>query len=253
MFEQIPSEREGRWQLMKSVIRDWMRPLTDADCVPTDMLDQAQTRLGHPLPRALREWYQLAGNAKDIWSWHDRLCLPTSLRVREEVLVFCIESQGIWRMGVRLSDLGEEDPPVVAWMNEAGVGPPEFAQLNSTLSEGALQYLAWVLRWANANSGFACSAAGCFARHGFYGWWAPETLAAIERECVPCGFPVWRLWGRDNLFFERPDLIVHVFREGLQGEKEMLYAAVRTKEALADFERIVRGTGFYWEGCRWYS
>ena len=66
----------------------------------------------------------------------------------EDVLIFCWENQGIWRMGVRLNDCSQEDPPIVAWMNEAWDGPVEFGQLNNSFSECALQYLAWVMKWA---------------------------------------------------------------------------------------------------------
>ncbi len=95
MFETIPARREARWRLMGSLIRTWMRPLTEADAITPEELDQAEARLGTRLPKALREWYALAGNAKDIWCWQDHLCSAKALHIRDEVLVFCFENQTI--------------------------------------------------------------------------------------------------------------------------------------------------------------
>jgi hypothetical protein len=248
VFEVIPTKRGERWELMRSIIQHWMRPLTEADTVELEQLDRAEKRLACRLPPALREWYRLAGNAKDIWSCQDRLASPDGLHLRGDILVFCWENQGIWRMGVRRSDCEQDDPPVVAWMNEAWAGPVEFGQLNGTLSECALQYLAWVLKWAPRNR----QASG-FAEYGDIGWWSPATLAAIERGCVRCAFPVWRLWERDNVFYERPDLLVEVGHPSSEGETPILYVSGRSRDALREFEALVRGTGFRWDSGGWYS
>ena len=96
MFEKLPATRPARWRRMKSIIRKWLRPLTPADGIASEELDRVEGELGCPLPKALREWYQLAGNAQDIWSCQDRLVLPS---IDREVLVFCFENQGIWSMG----------------------------------------------------------------------------------------------------------------------------------------------------------
>src|SRR5262249_44864064 len=130
MFTTIPDSRKARWQLMKSVIKEWLRPLTPKDRTPPAELDVLEGELGLRLPKALREWYELAGNAADIWSRQDRLVLPF---IDREVLVFGCENQSIWSMGVRLSDLGQDDPPVFGWMNEGSAGPSEFGQLNASV------------------------------------------------------------------------------------------------------------------------
>lgn len=252
MFETIPARREDRWALMRSVIADWMRPLTDTDTVPAEQLDAAEARLGSRLPTALREWYRLAGNARDIWSWQDHLASPEGLELRDGALVFAWENQSIWSMGVRLDAGDPDDPPVVGWMNEAWAGPVEFGPLNGSLSECALQYLAWVLKWAPRNPHFACRVASGFSEYGDFGWWTPATLTAIERASTRSAFPVWRLWGRDTVFYERPGLLVEVGHPSYAGEQPLLYATVRTREALGAFERLVRGTGYRWASERWY-
>jgi hypothetical protein len=130
MFKKIPIPRPARWRLMQSIIRKWLRPLTAKDRFTPEELDRLEAKLPGPLPKALREWYQLAGHARDIWSTQDRLGLPF---IDRDVLVFCFENQGIWSMGVRASDLGQDDPPVFGWMNEGDAGPSEFGQLNASV------------------------------------------------------------------------------------------------------------------------
>jgi len=247
MFQTIPVKRQARWRLMNSIIQEWLRPLTAADGFPPDELDQVEARLGCKLPRALREWYQLAGHARDIWSRQDRLVLPV---IDREVLVFCVESQAIWSMGVRMSDLGRADPPVVGWMNEHYETSSEFGQLNSSVSESALQYLAWSMKWANANPRFACHLSTDY--YG-YGSWTPATLSAIEHHCVRCAFPTWRLWARDTVFYQSQDVLIEVGRPDAGGGDPGLSVSVRTKEALANFERWARGTGFRWASDQWYT
>jgi hypothetical protein len=247
MFKTIPASRQARWRLMTRVIGKWLRPLTDRDAISPEDLDRLEVQLGCRLPKALREWYQLAGNAHDIWSWQDRLVPPF---IDREVLVFCFENQSVWTMGVRLGDLNRVDPPVFAWMNEAYATPSEFGQLNATASECALQYLAWSMKCANRNPRFACHLG--LEEFDGYGSWQPATLAAIEHHCFRCAFPVWRLGERDNVFYESQDLLIQVGHKDAGGWSG-LNATVRTKKALADFERMVRATGFEWAVGRWYT
>jgi hypothetical protein len=246
MFDTIPDTRQARWQLMKSVIEEWLRPLTAADGTAPEELDRVEGRLGCRLPKTLREWYELAGEAVDIWCCQDRLSVPF---IDREVLVFCVENQAIWTMGVRVSDLGRDDPPVFGWMNEGNVEPSEFGQLNASVSERALRYLAWCLKWANVSRIRRLLAIDYYQGYGF---WKPATRSAIERDCARCAFPVWRLWGWDTVFYESHDLLIQV-RHVDAGAGDVS-VAVRTGAALASFERMVRGTGFRWAANgEWYT
>lgn len=248
MFEKIPDKRQARWRKMSSIIRKWLRPLTAADQTPPELLDRAEAQLGHRLPKAFREWYELAGAAVDIWSGHDRLLLPFMDR---EVMVFCVENQSIWSMGVRLSDLGQDDPPVFGWMNEGNAGPSEFGQLNASVSECALQYLAWCLKWENPRKVRRLISVEYYDGYGF---WKPATLSAIERHCVRCAFPVWRLWGWDTVFYESQDLLIQVRHQDPTDGDSDLFVAVRNEAALQKFEHMVRGTGFGWApDGGWYT
>jgi hypothetical protein len=250
VFEKIPSDRGERWQLMASVINLWLRPLADKDAVLPEELDQAEKRIGHQFPLALREWFQLAGNAHDIWSRQDRL-FPHGFNVRNNVLVFCTENQGIWRMGVELGGQDPIDPPVVGWMDEACAGPHEFGQLNSSVSECGLQYLAWAMKYATRNRDFACYLGDDFARNGGRGSWKQDTMSVIQQHCIRCAFPTWRLWGWDNVFYEKTDLLIQVCHS--DPVYPQIYVCPRMRASLEWFETAVRKTGFRWSSGRWYA
>lgn len=90
-------------------------PLTEADGYAPADLDAAQARLGLPLPATLRDAYQLLGHRKDLTDNHDSLLAPQDLYVDEDrgVLVFRVENQSCAYWGIRVTDLDQEDPPVV--------------------------------------------------------------------------------------------------------------------------------------------
>jgi hypothetical protein len=244
MFEWLPVERAARWDLMRSILSQWMRPLAEADALGPEQFERAEERLGCRLPEALREWYQLAGAARDIWCSQDQLLSPERLALWDDILVFCVENQTIWAMGMQVGDLDQPDPPVVGWMNTHGPEMGEFGPLNDSLSECALQYLAWAMKWANWNPHFACRLASNFSGAADFGWCKPATLAAIEQHYLRCAFPVWRLMGRDTVFYEGEDLVLEVGHANPEEGNSHVDASPRTIEALATFEHLVRGTGF---------
>src|SRR5262249_47643630 len=80
---QIPAGRAERWALLKSLVAEWFRPLSEKDRLTKEELRAADeqfrrlletqgvmptARRRTRLPLALREWYELAGRAKDVWS-----------------------------------------------------------------------------------------------------------------------------------------------------------------------------------------
>jgi hypothetical protein len=81
---------------------------------PVAVLDAAEARLGQRLPVALREWYRLIGRRPDIGGdTQDFAVPPQLLEVRGGVLGIQDENQCVHRWGVLLSDLAEDDPPIV--------------------------------------------------------------------------------------------------------------------------------------------
>src|SRR5690348_15477660 len=104
-FQNLPAERKQRWNLMKEVIDQWCAPLTEKDGI-------ADPSSPIHLPIALREWYQLAGRRKDVWSHQDHFLEPTAINIKDEYAVFYAENQWSAVWGIRSDDLHRDDPPV---------------------------------------------------------------------------------------------------------------------------------------------
>jgi hypothetical protein len=108
-------DRERARGFLRAFAAAWTTPLADGDGVPAGELERAEERLGLRLPAALREFYALLGTRMDLTESQDPLLAPDEVFVHDEfggVLVFCAENQGCAYWGVRLEDLGRDDPPV---------------------------------------------------------------------------------------------------------------------------------------------
>jgi uncharacterized protein (TIGR02996 family) len=121
LFGQLPHSRAERWRLVEEFIENWYGALKPRDGYSQKELDDAEARLGFRLPAALREWYQLAGRRFDVWCRTLGMYFmePTALGlVMCDLLVFRMDDfEGYVSWGIRINDLGQEDPPV--W----GIGP----------------------------------------------------------------------------------------------------------------------------------
>ncbi|MGX1507490.1 UNVERIFIED_CONTAM: hypothetical protein RKD43_006115 [Streptomyces graminofaciens] len=110
------ADRCDAWAFIEAFAAAWYTPLTEVDGVDEADLQQAEDRLGHSLPTALREAYRLFGGRPELFEHQDPMLPPSDLFVHEVlggVLVFRNENQGCAFWGVRVLDLGEPDPPVV--------------------------------------------------------------------------------------------------------------------------------------------
>ncbi|MEU0628159.1 SMI1/KNR4 family protein [Streptomyces sp. NPDC005989] len=109
-------DRQAAWRFIRAFARDWsMSPLAGTDGHAPADLDAAQARLGLPLPAALREAYQLLGLRSDLTDNQDSLLAPEDLYLDADrgVLVFRVENQSCAYWGIRVTDLDQDDPPVV--------------------------------------------------------------------------------------------------------------------------------------------
>ncbi|MCT2544919.1 SMI1/KNR4 family protein [Streptomyces atratus] len=109
-------DRQAAWRFIRAFARDWSRsPLAGTDGHTPADLDAAQARLGLPLPTALREAYQLLGARSDLTDNQDSLLAPEDLYLDADrgVLVFRVENQSCAYWGIRVTDLDQDDPPVV--------------------------------------------------------------------------------------------------------------------------------------------
>lgn len=212
--------REDRWSLLKDFVAEWHSPLEFGDGYTAEEIDAAEQRLGLKLPLALREWYQLAGQRKDLTAVQNFLRPPDRLLTREEdgaqVLYFYTENQGEPNWGILASDLKLDDPPV--YLDETG------AIETQTLSEFIMQMV--TLETA------------CFGgAYGGNGPANPEALESVRRHFVRLGFPDWhwpvdgsRLYGGSDILIE-----AEASKDGYQ----WIWMGAQSQSALRDAAQLI--------------
>jgi uncharacterized protein (TIGR02996 family) len=89
------------------------RPLKPSDGFPEKRVAEAERRLGIRMPRALRDYYLLAGRFDRFNQAHDHLLPPEEWEGTSGKVAFLVENQGVWQCSVKLNDPAGEDPPVV--------------------------------------------------------------------------------------------------------------------------------------------
>lgn len=102
------------------------RPLDARDGISLRRVRAAERRLGFPLPAMLRAFYRLAGRNGALCRAHHRFRRPEELSVDEGYLVFLEENQEVVSWGIRLAEVGVENPivwqrnntPPAAWYSE---------------------------------------------------------------------------------------------------------------------------------------
>lgn len=146
--------------------------------------------------------------------------MPHELAVDHDVLIFCIENQGVVRWGIRLEDLAADDPPVI--VSDPAGGKAWFIE-SPTTSAFAIQFALLNAKWC--------------AAHGANGQGTDEAFAAIER-CyarLPFADMHWpasptRFYGSDQLLIET-------------NGNTWIWASARSEQALGQVDSIVRAAG----------
>jgi uncharacterized protein (TIGR02996 family) len=87
------------------------RPLTPRDGVPEKRVAEAERGLGIRLPRALRDYYLVAGSHRFNQAHHN-LLPPREWSLASGTVMFLGENQGVWQCGVKVNDRAGDDPPV---------------------------------------------------------------------------------------------------------------------------------------------
>jgi hypothetical protein len=75
-------------------------------------LAAAEKQLGRPIPARLRDVYRLVGKHPAFTKGHNQLVAPERLAMKEGLLIFQRECQGVCSHAFREADLGLLDPPV---------------------------------------------------------------------------------------------------------------------------------------------
>lgn len=217
LFAVLPERRADRWRLVDEFIEIWHRPLAPGDGYTEGELRAAEQRLGYGLPAAVREWYALAGRRTDVWSVQDHLWPPDQLQLDSAgtTLVVRTENQGCERWGIRVADLGQDDPPV--WEVDAGV---QASPTTTAFACLVVLYEAMFARdvlWAGGEIG------------------DERVRAAAARGLSHCDLPD-RYWvGSPIRMYEGTDIIVS-YHAG-----EWVYVASRGEDAYRQLDEEVRG------------
>lgn len=76
------------------------RALTNQDGIEQTVLDETEQRLGQALPVALQRLYQTVGKVPQFMSAFQLFALPEQLHIKDNLLVFLEENQGVCYWGV---------------------------------------------------------------------------------------------------------------------------------------------------------
>jgi len=87
------------------------RPLNPEDGIPEAELPVAEQRLGIRIPKALADFYRLAGKADDYTSVFNRLLPPNELSMEYGKLMFLVENQEVVVWGTDALAEPTDDPP----------------------------------------------------------------------------------------------------------------------------------------------
>ncbi|MFJ7948940.1 SMI1/KNR4 family protein [Streptomyces sp. NPDC096354] len=109
--------RSEAWEFVRWFADAWMgRPVEPEDGFTADELAVVAADLGFEMPAVLHEGYALFGRRDDLTRQQDPLVKPSGLYVDDGlggVLVFRRENQDCASWGIPLTQIEQEDPPVV--------------------------------------------------------------------------------------------------------------------------------------------
>jgi hypothetical protein len=102
--------KSPRWRDVVCFIRDWVGPFDFDHGMALKELDEILLAKRLNLPAAVREWYRLAANwdQEGLNAWIP----PQDLTASDGAVWILTDSAGVNHWGIRVADLGAEDPPV---------------------------------------------------------------------------------------------------------------------------------------------
>ena len=213
----LPSTCEERFALLSRLIADWYDPVNDGDGFEDADFERSSTRLGLPIPAALRRWYQMSGRRKDVWSLQDILLPPEQWNIQRDALEFCVENQHVTSWGISRAQLLTEDPPVLV-----RDGNDWLAQ-SASVSEFVLHFFAYTIKFSER------------ASH-INGYAPPDCRQHIISNMPSLDFPIF-VWTGTRLF-GTDDLIVGI------DESDHVSASARSSESLQTFRELIEATDF---------
>lgn len=122
------------------------RPLRRGDATPEKQIAAAEKRLGLRVPKALRDYYRVAGRAAKLHSAHDRMLPPAQWSVEARRLIFMEENQAVVLYGTTVGREADDDPAAFMCANDE---PVRWYKVNERTSV----FLVVMLHWQAAFSG----------------------------------------------------------------------------------------------------
>ncbi len=89
-------------------------PLIQLNRESEENICQAENQLKYRLPDSLREYYLLAGQEYSLNNANDRLLKLSELTIKNQVLIFYVESQSVNFWGIRVNEIALDNPAVYA-------------------------------------------------------------------------------------------------------------------------------------------
>jgi hypothetical protein len=126
----------------RQVIESLAKSLTSEDGVPAAEITAGEHRLGVRLPRALREYYLIAGRLDQLNRAHNRLYSAQDWFVDAGKLAFMEENQRVVFWGIPINGKTDDDPPVLQGVNISDQ-PIEWHPEHGCCSEFLVMMLHW--------------------------------------------------------------------------------------------------------------
>lgn len=91
--------------------------LNEIDGVNNSTIISTEKRLGNKLPEAIRQYYFILGNLKELNELHDRFYKPEELCIQDGYLWFMEENQAVACWGIMETDLDKDEPNIWQGVN----------------------------------------------------------------------------------------------------------------------------------------
>jgi hypothetical protein len=154
---------------------------------------------------------------------------PRRFYIEKRVLVFYVENQSVIRWGIRLSDVRQDDPPVVVEDDESR---GQWLTENTTTSEFALEMLVFAAKWSKTNK--------CWGNGG-----ANEAAVRLIETAFPRSrFPDWHWPAYPTRFYGGEEIIIEP--NGCVDDT-WLWACARSEPEFRRLEGLLKETGVEWE------
>jgi hypothetical protein len=222
----IPTDRPDRWKLVRTIIKQWFPADRRQLGLPAGM---GPITLPPTACAAIQEWHAIAREAPGIWCQQDHLFGAGGDWRQGDYLAIAVENQGCVAWGVLRSDLEQDDPPVFLHLGE--IGDEWWVLESSTVSEFALAWLAYSIKWSDHLGGWVNGSVN------------KATVQIVTEQVPRLGLPDWHGPAFPTRFYGTNDLIVEV---QLDKDNLWLSAAARTKAAFAEFKRLIAPAQAQW-------